>query len=292
VAEDLQWKIGDVTITRVVETVKHVDMPRLLTNTDDEVLASHGSWLQPHFVDPAGRLVLSIHAFAIDTGTRRIIVDTCIGNDRVIPEMNVHEWKTTFLSDLAEAGFSRESVDTVICTHLHFDHVGWNTMLVEGRWVPTFPNARYLLCRDEWAHWSAQGEGGYAATLDDAVRPVFDAGLVDLVASDERVCDEIRLVPTPGHTPGHVAVQVESQARRALITGDCAHHPVQFAEPGWCSGADSDPEQSEATRRRLLAECADRDVVVLGTHFAPPCSGRIVSDGNGYRFDAVAPGDV
>jgi glyoxylase-like metal-dependent hydrolase (beta-lactamase superfamily II) len=204
--------------------------------------------------------------------------------------------QTPFLTDLADAGFPRDEVDTVICTHLHFDHVGWNTMLVDGEWVPTFPNARYLLCRDEWEHWDAEGAGGYASTIDDAVRPVVDAGLADLVPSDHRVTDEIRLEATPGHTPGHVAVHVESGGRHALITGDLAHHPVQFAEPDWFADPDTDRAQSAATRRRLLAEHGDRDVLVIGTHFAPPRSGRLVTDGDGarksWRFAAVAAEDV
>lgn len=201
--------------------------------------------------------------------------------------------QTPFLADLAAAGFPREDVDTVICTHLHFDHVGWNTMLVDGEWVPTFPNARYVLCRDEWAHWSSStpkgaGGSGYAATLDDAVRPVIDAGLADLVAPDHQVTDEIRLESTPGHTPGHVAVHVESGGEHALITGDLAHHPVQFAEPDWFADPDTDREQSAATRRRLVDEYADTGVLVIGTHFGPPCAGYLVRDGNGYRFAAVA----
>ena len=199
-----------------------------MPSASDDVIASHASWLRPHFVDDDGNLVLSIHAFGIAAGDRRIIVDTCIGNDRHIPGMEALNLQTPFLSDLADAGFPREEVDTVICTHLHFDHVGWNTMLVDGEWVPTFPNARYLLCRDEWEHWNREGASGYAATIDDAVRPVVDAGLADLVASDHRVTDEIRLEATPGHTPGHVAVHVESGGRHALITGDLAHHPVQL----------------------------------------------------------------
>jgi glyoxylase-like metal-dependent hydrolase (beta-lactamase superfamily II) len=196
--------------------------------------------------------------------------------------------QTPFLADLADAGFPREEVDTVICTHLHFDHVGWNTMLVDGEWVPTFPNARYLLCRDEWAHWSTEGGTGYASTLDDAVRPVIDAGLADLVAPDHRVTDELRLELTPGHTPGHVAVHVESGGQHALITGDLAHHPVQWAEPHWFAEPDTDRAQSEATRRRLLDEYAGTDLLVIGTHFAPPCSGHLVADGPGYRFEAVS----
>jgi glyoxylase-like metal-dependent hydrolase (beta-lactamase superfamily II) len=235
--------------------------------------------------------VLSIHAFGLTAGDRRIIVDTCIGNDRRIPGMEALNQQTPFLGDLAAAGFPREEVDTVICTHLHFDHVGWNTMLVDGEWVPTFPNARYLLCRDEWAHWSTEGGSGYAITLEDAVRPVVDAGLADFVAPDHRVTDEIRLELTPGHTPGHVAVHLESGGEHALITGDLAHHPVQWGEPQWFADPDTDRAQSEATRRRLLEEHAGTDLLVIGTHFAPPCAGRLVADGNGYRFEAVAAGD-
>jgi glyoxylase-like metal-dependent hydrolase (beta-lactamase superfamily II) len=283
VAQNLQWQIGDVTITRVVESVANIPAGGLLPSASDDVNASHASWLRPHFVDDDGNLVLSIHAFAIEVGERKMIVDTCIGNDRKIPGMEALNRKTPFLSDLATAGFPREEVDTVICTHLHFDHVGWNTMLVDGEWVPTFPNARYVLCRDEWEHWSREGGSGYAATLDDAVRPIVDAGLAELVPSDHRVTEEIRLEATPGHTPGHVAVHVESGGRHALITGDLAHHPVQFAEPDWFADPDTDRAQSAATRRRLLAEHGDRDVLVIGTHFAPPCIGRLVSDGDGAR---------
>ena len=291
-SDNLQWKVGDLTVTRVVESVAHIPPAGLLPDATPEVVASHSSWLRPHFVDDDGNLVLSIHAFGVTAGDRRIIIDTCIGNDRRIPGMEALNLQTPFLDDLAAAGFPREEVDTVICTHLHFDHVGWNTMLVDGKWVPTFPNARYLLCRDEWAHWStASGDTGYAVTLDDAVRPVVDAGLADLVPPDHRVTDEIRLELTPGHTPGHVAVHLESGGDHALITGDLAHHPVQWAEPQWFADPDTDRAQSEATRRRLLEEHAGTDLLVIGTHFAPPCAGRLVADGNGYRFEAVAAGD-
>jgi glyoxylase-like metal-dependent hydrolase (beta-lactamase superfamily II) len=290
-SDNLQWKVGDVTITRVVESMVPVAAAGLLPDATDDVVASHSSWLRPHFVDDDGNFLLSIHALALDVGDRKIIVDTCIGNDRQIPGMEMLNQQTPFLADLAAAGFPREAVDTVICTHLHFDHVGWNTMLVDGAWVPTFPNARYVLCREEWSHWSKEGGTGYAATLDDAVRPVIDAGLADLVPPDHRVTDEIRLELTPGHTPGHVAVHVESGGEHAFITGDLAHHPVQWAEPDWCAAPDTDPEQSAATRRRLLDELAGTEVMVIGTHFAPPCAGHLVADGKGYRFEAVAAGD-
>jgi glyoxylase-like metal-dependent hydrolase (beta-lactamase superfamily II) len=284
VTDALEWQIGDITIVRVEESISPVSPSILLPTSSEEVITAHASWLRPHFVDEFGNFVLSIHAFGIRAGDRRIIVDTCIGNDRDIPGIEALNLHTPFLSDLAAADFAREAVDTVICTHLHFDHVGWNTMLVDGEWVPTFPNARYLFCRDEWTHWEGAGATGYAATIDDAVRPVLDAGLADLVASDHRVTDEIRLEATPGHTPGHVAVHVESSGQHALITGDLAHHPVQFAEPDWYADPDTDPRQSTATRRRLLGEYTDTDVLVIGTHFAPPCAGRLVSEGSSHRF--------
>ena len=285
--DNLQWKIGDVTITRVVESVQAIPPTDVLPSATAEVIESHASWLRPNFVDDDGNLVMSVHALGVTAGDRRIIIDTCIGNDRRVPGMEFLYLQTPFLADLADAGFPREEVDTVICTHLHFDHVGWNTMLVDGKWVPTFPNARYLLCQDEWQHWSVAGGSGYAVTLDDAVRPVVDAGLADLVPPDYKVTDEIRLELTPGHTPGHVAVHIESNGEHALITGDLAHHPVQWAEPQWFSDPDTDRAQSEATRRRLLEEYAGTDLLVIGTHFAPPCAGHLVADGAGWRFDTA-----
>jgi glyoxylase-like metal-dependent hydrolase (beta-lactamase superfamily II) len=287
--DNLQWQIGDVRITRVVEMLTPVPVEGLLPGATAEGVERNLSWLRPHFVDDDGNLLLSIHALCVESQGRKIVIDTCVGNDRAIPEFEGLTLHTPFLDELAAAGFAREDVDTVVCTHLHFDHVGWNTMLVDGEWVPTFPNARYVICQGEWEHWSAEGGTGYAATLNDAVRPVVDAGLADLVPPDHRVTDEIRLEPTPGHTPGHVGVHIESGGRHAFITGDLAHHPVQWAEPTWAAAPDTDPAQSTATRQRLLDEFADTDVLVIGTHFAPPCSGHLVSDGDAYRFEAAPP---
>jgi glyoxylase-like metal-dependent hydrolase (beta-lactamase superfamily II) len=289
VDERLSWTIGDITVTRIEESVSTLPATHVLTNADDDTVASHGSWLRPHFVDDDGNLVLSVHALAIAAGDRRMIVDTCVG-EHGSPGMELAP-NSSFLGDLAAAGFPREAVDTVICTHLHFDHVGWNTMRVDGAWVPTFPNARYVLCDAEWEHWRTEEDAPFTATLGDAVQPVFDAGLADLVRSDHRITDEIRLEATHGHTPGHVSVVIESRGQRALITGDFAHHPVQFAEVGWFSIADSDSVASTATRRRVVDELASTGVLVIGTHFAPPTAGLLVRDGKGCRFEAVAEDD-
>ena len=285
---NLRWQVGDVTVTRVVESETPVPPAGLLPTSTSGEIERHSSWLRPHFLDDDGNLKLSIHALCVESHGRKIVVDTCVGNDRVIPGLEAMTLNTPFLERLADAGFPREEVDTVICTHLHFDHVGWNTMLVNDEWVPTFPNARYVLCRDEWEHWSTGELTGYAMTLDDAVRPIVDAGLADLVPPDHKVTDEIRLELTPGHTPGHVAVLIESDGERALITGDLTHHPVQWAEPAWCAVPDTDLAQSEGTRRRLLAEHADTDTLVIGTHYPPPCAGHLVSVDDGHRFVPLA----
>lgn len=259
----------------------------LLPEASAEKMAAHVSWLQPHFLDGDGNFLLSIHALVVESQGRRILVDTCVGEHRVPGMELLTPDESSFLEDLKAAGFPRESIDRVLCTHLHFDHVGWNTMKQDGAWVPTFPNARYLFARSEWEHWSRE-DSVFAPTLGDAVRPVIEAGLADLVETDHRITDEVSLEATPGHTPGHVSVRIESGDERALITGDMTHHPVQWAEPAWVMAADSDSSQAEATRRRLIAELADAPVLVIGTHYAEPCAGHIVSAGPSHRFRAGA----
>ena len=242
-------------------------------------------WLAPHFVNGEGEAVLSIHALLIETRDRRILVDTCVGNDKNLPVIaDWHQRTGPFLADLADAGYPRESVDTVLCTHLHVDHVGWNTIREGDRWVPTFPRARYLFARVEWEHWSHEKELGFAATLNESVRPLIDTDQADLVESDHKLTDEVWLEATPGHTPGHVAVRIASGGVRAMITGDLTHHPVQWAEPDWGMPADSDRAQAAATRRRLIDAHADGGLLVIGTHYAPPTAGEIVSHEGGWRF--------
>src|SRR5262245_36126495 len=204
-----KWRIGDVTVTKIVELEATGGTRFVLPQATREAVLQI-PWLAPHFMDADGRLKMSIHALVIEAPGRRMIVDTCLGNDkqgRAVPTWN--ELSGPFLRDLAAAGFARESIDTVMCTHLHVDHVGWNTMKVEGKWVPTFPNARYLMGRAEFEHWRADhGNEEQQHVFADSVRPVFDAGLVDLVETDHRVSPEVSFVPTLGHTPGHVSIKI------------------------------------------------------------------------------------
>ena len=282
----MKWTIGDVTVTKIVELEMTGGTRFLLPQaTREEILPI--AWLRPHFADEDGRLRMSIHSFVVETRDRRIVVDTCLGNDkkdRRIPHWNDRDGP--FLADLAAAGFPAESIDTVLCTHLHVDHVGWNTRMVDGKWVPTFPKARYLMGRTEYQHWSGvKDRPDMAHILADSVTPIVEAGLATLVETNERICDEISLIPTLGHTPGHVSVMIQSRGEQAMITGDFMHHPCQIAHPEWSTLADSDPDQGIETRRRMFQRLAGTPVLIIGTHFAGATAGRLVADGDSYRLD-------
>jgi glyoxylase-like metal-dependent hydrolase (beta-lactamase superfamily II) len=276
--------IGDLRVTRIVEWLGPTRPDWLLPAATKEAVARHREWLAPQFVDERNRFVMAIQTFVVAAPGLAGLVDTCLGNDkpRANPQWNM--LRTTFLADLEAAGFPPAAIDVVVCTHLHVDHVGWNTRLADGRWVPTFPRARYLFARREWEHWAKLDGDEYGPVIADSVRPVVDAGLADLVEGDHRISEHVWLEPTPGHTPGHVSVRLASRGREAVITGDLMHHPVQCAEPDWNSVACVDGAGARATRRAFLERYADRDVAVLGTHFAPPGAGRIVSRGDRWRF--------
>ena len=284
----LSWKIGDVTVTRVVElevpipwSPEHAFLPKATPETLRTM-----PWLYPHFVRPEDdAMLLSFHALLVDAPGMRLVVDTCIGNDKPRKEIGMQALNTPFMDHMRDAGWPPESVDAVVCTHLHVDHVGWNTRLQDGQWVPTFPNARYLIGRVDHEHWSSNGDETDLQILADSVQPIFDAGLAEYVEMDAVLTPEIRLVPTPGHTPGHISVMIESQGETAFITGDALHHPSQMAYPEWCPSVDVDQTLSPATRRSLLAEAESKGLLFIGTHFAGPTAGRVVKDGENWRLE-------
>ncbi|MFF2807146.1 MBL fold metallo-hydrolase [Streptomyces sp. NPDC058000] len=289
------WTVGDLTVHRIDEVRLPPETgPWLLPGATPDVIDQH-DWLRPDFADPAGVLRLASQSFALSVGGLRVLVDTGIGNGKTRANPAWHDLRTDYLRRLTAAGFAPDRVDLVILTHLHADHVGWNTQAREGAWVPTFPHARYAVSRIEREFWA-----GY--TMDeprrqmfrDSVHPIEDAGLLDLVDVPSQGADiapGLRLVPTPGHTPGHLAVEVSSRGATALITGDCLHHPVQLAHPALGSCVDIDPGQAQATRRSLLSTLADRETLLLGTHFPPPTAGRVIADGDAYRL-APVPADT
>jgi glyoxylase-like metal-dependent hydrolase (beta-lactamase superfamily II) len=274
-----------VKITRVVES--ELPVPHkysFLKQATPEALRQM-PWLYPQFVTEDGAMVLSIHALLVDAPGMKLVVDTCIGNDKARALLRGQKLQTDFLKHIAQAGFPREKVDVVICTHLHVDHVGWNTMLDGGKWVPTFPNARYLFGKTEYNYWMKEGSGENLEIMADSVTPVVEAGLVQQVEMDQRISPELRLVPTPGHTPGHVSVMIESKGETAVITGDMIHHPCQFARPDWLSAFDGDQQAANARRHTMFEQWADKPILIIGTHFAAPTAGHLKKDANAYRFE-------
>ena len=270
----LTTQVGDVKVMLVRETLQPVPAEGMYVEPDMGVFEANADWLRPYFLDDEGNMPLSIHALVLESEGQTIMVDTCIGNRPIemVPQMS--HLGEGFLDELSAAGYEPGDIDIVLCTHLHFDHVGWNTILVEGEWVPTFPNARYLFNRTEYEYWDSGAEGA-AITFGDAVRPVLDAGLADLVDSDHQVTGEISLEPSPGHTPGHVSVRISSAGQEAVITGDLVHHPIQFTAPEWVMTADDDPPRASATRVEFRERYADSGILIFGTHFAGPSCGHL-----------------
>ena len=285
-----QWTFGDITIDRVVEFQDAVLPPSaIFPDATPETLGPHRDWVVPDLMDAAsGLLVLSFHTYVIRTPRRTILVDTCGGNDKPRPgKPRYHQKRWPYLERLAAVGVTPETVDLVVCTHLHVDHVGWNTRLVEGRWVPTFPRARYLFVRREWDFWREEYKTERFTAdpyHEDSIVPIMDAGLAHLVDVDVELDAGVRLVPTPGHTPGHVCVQVEGGGRRAVMSGDLMHHPVQCAEPEWSSVFCVDPAHSARTRRAFLERHAGGDTLIMPAHFPAPSAGRLVRAGDTFRF--------
>jgi glyoxylase-like metal-dependent hydrolase (beta-lactamase superfamily II) len=252
----------------------------------NKALEGMQDWLQPHFVDASGNMVLSIHTFAVRSEGQRIIVDTCLGSPEKHGYLAVQdEAASDFLAALTSHDFDPLAVDQVLCTHLHFDHVGWNTVLHDGAWVPTFPNARYLMGRGETDYWSGLDDDPSVKTYRRSVAPILDAGLAEMVEPDHQLTGEVSLFATPGHTPGHASVLIESEGERAVITGDVFHSPLQIGRPDWTNIADVDSDQAKATRRQFIDTCADSSIRVLGTHFASPTAGRIRRDDDGTWFE-------
>ena len=281
------WRVGDVEIARIVEVYGFEDdISMLLPDATPEYLQQF-RWLVPHFATPEGKMIISFQCFVLRSKGRTAMIDTCIGNDRK-REFDVFcNMQNTFLEDLATAGFPPSSVTDVLCTHLHFDHVGWNTHLVDGQWVPTFPQARYLFGKREWQHWQhLRATNGYHHMdhLVDSIDPIMAAGLEHFIEPDFRLTEEVRLFPTPGHTPGHCSVLIESRGQQAVITGDMMHNPVQIAIPATEARFDMDKAQAARTRCEFVQRYNNTDTLVIGSHFAEPTAGKIVTDGNAWKL--------
>ncbi len=279
--------VGDVAIARVDELVLPTSIRWLLPDAPRDVVEQTFDWLKPNFANEDGYLLQSIHTFVIRASGLTILVDTGVGNDKPrgggIPAFNM--LSTPFIQRLADAGVEPDAVDFVVCTHVHSDHVGWNTRLVDGEWVPTFPRARYLCARPEWEYWSSvEDEEATQQLLDDSMYPIRDAGLLDLVATDHRLCDEVWLEPSHGHTPGHVSVRIESAGNSAVMIGDVLHNPLQCALPELRPALDRDEGPAREARLEVLNRYADSGTLVFGAHFHAPSAGWVSRSGDAFKF--------
>jgi glyoxylase-like metal-dependent hydrolase (beta-lactamase superfamily II) len=294
--------LNAVTIDILAEQPRaEFDLAWLFPNNTFEQFMEERDWMVPHFFDPVGRKVLlSIHSYVIRTKHHTILFDTCCGNHKerggVYP---FHMVDTPYLENLAAMGCKPEDIDFVMCSHLHPDHIGWNTRLHDGKWVPTFPNAKYLVSRDEAAYWEAAAaksrnkkEVSFAvAAYDDSVVPVIAAGQFVTVEGKDGVApllgDEFHLYPLVGHTPGHTGLFIESGRHRALLLADALHSPIQVLHPEWGTAGDRDPQTAEATRRHIIERCTDTDILLMTGHFPAPSVGRLVSVGGVPHFRFV-----
>ena len=287
------WQVGDVTVTRIVELWDFQDninitMPEA---TAEEVIAMQ--WLHPHYATPDGKQRMNFQGFVVQAPGRTIVVDSCIGAGRQRDFDVFCDLPEGFLEDLESLGITREEVDTVMCTHLHFDHVGWNTYKdpETGEYKPTFPNARYLFGKTEYEAWqnTIRHDGHHTDThLVECVDPIVALGLADFIEPNHIITEGIYCEPSHGHTPGHVHVRISSQGEEAVITGDLMHHPMQCAMPHRAATFDMDKEAGRATRMHFVNKYSDSGVLVIGAHFAEPTAGHIRTHGAGdVRFDGL-----
>ena len=288
----LKFNVGDFTVHRIIEQeTTFLQANDALPTLTPELLAENRGWLQKAgALDANDTLILCFQSYIIKTPHHTILIDSCIGNDKPRPLRPKWNMKTddAYMRALAASGFSVGDIDFVMCTHLHVDHVGWNTRLENGRWVPTFPKARYVFGKTEFDHWSKENAKGEVAPFVDSVLPVVEAKKAEIVTNDYSIGDHIRILPTPGHTPGHVAFTLGRTRDEAVFAGDLIHTPLQLRYPELSPKFDIDPKQAATTRRSFLERYCDTDTLCCTAHFPSPSTGKIRRHGNGFSCEPLS----
>jgi len=283
-------RVGDITIHRIVEQESALFEARAFFPAMTEAMFEENrSWLVPRYIEAGPeRVVLCIQSYLVETPHHRILVDSCVGNHKPRPARPFWHMLASdrYERGLAATGCSVDDIDYVMCTHLHTDHVGWNTRLDNGRWVPTFPKARYLFADRELAHWTERHRGNPEGFpwITDSVLPVIAAGRAEIVRSDHALGDLVQLIPTPGHSIDHFSVHVGRAGADAVITGDMVHSPLQARYPELGMMADHDSAEAGRSRRRLFGRFCDTSTLICTAHFPSPSSGRLTQWGDGFRF--------
>ena len=283
-----QQTIGAARVTRVEEMAgPGFRLSTIFPDWDGAVFEEHKDWLVPTYVNPAKMTaLLNMHSWIVEHNGLAVLIDTCVGNDK--DRMPAENWTNNqgpYLQRLAEAGFQPEDIDMVMCTHLHVDHVGWNTKLLDGRWVPTFPNAKYLFSRVDFEHYQDHAvEDMDRLSFVDSVLPIVEHGLAEMTEGDHLLAEGLLLEPAPGHTPGHITLKLESEAEAAIFTGDILHHPLQVYHPEWNSRFCLLPDEARTSRRRVLDYCADRGALLMPAHFGAPHCCHIDRAGEAYSL--------
>ena len=289
------YKLGELEIHRAIESeVPIFDTFTFFPDATREVVEANKDWLMPRYIDPKTiEVILCIQSYVIKTSHHTILVDTCVGNHKSRPARpSWHMQNSPFIEELASVGVHPEEVDFVLCTHLHVDHVGWNTKLLDGRWVPTFPNAKYIFSRNESELWAARYEKGETVPVplvyEDSVLPIVEAGQAIIVEDTHQIDDGMWLEPAPGHTPGHVMLNLKSGEETALMSGDVIHHPLQLIRPEWSSRACEDPHLSAVSRTKMLERVADTNTLLCPAHFGSPTMGHVISHAtDGFRYRLI-----
>ena len=283
----LKWQIGDIEIFQLAEMEIGFIVQSLVPDAQPEIIKEI-DFLYPDFADEDGNLKSLTQAFLIKTADKNVLVDAGVGNGKErVDFAPLSDLQTDFLSRLSELGVGVDDIDYVIQTHLDLDHVGWNTTLVDGKWAPTFPNAKYIYVEGEYEFWKTKPEflpGDFLRAIEDSIEPVVEAGQAMLVDNSFKLDDNISLRPSKGHTVNHVSVVIESGGEKAIIFGDVLHHPAQVAHPEWNSVVDHSPEDALATRAVMLNEVADTNILLIGSHFHDPVAGYVKRSGDKLIF--------
>lgn len=289
--------LGRLSVSKVMEMESGLPLPVVFPDISAGDLDRVARWCAyPGLAgDPAASMMtLSMHSFVIQLDGQNILIDACNGNCKQRALAEVHMLDTPYLANLAALGLTPDDIDMVMCTHLHFDHVGWNTRLENGRWVPTFPNARYVFGRQDYEHWAEQDEEEvHRQAFEDSVLPIVQAGLAEIVdvgkptAAHLEIGDGIWLEPAFGHSPGCCLIHAQAGGPPAVFWGDVIHHPVQLVRPELQLMFDHDPMQAARVRQDLLARIADSDTMCFPAHFLGTSAGHVHRDGDAYRYAFV-----